>query len=377
MNTNLFTIVLLNYNQEKYIENAIKIILEQSYPEIQLIISDDSSDNFNKTKIEDYINKHKKKNIKDILVNKNTENLGTVANLNGILHNVKGKYVMFTAADDELENTNTISDIYKLFEEQSHNTNLLITQTDMYDENLVNLYYRFLEKDYIENYKKYDMNDYLNILCKGCFFPSGSTIYRSDFIKKKKFDENYKIIEDWPMYLYCVKNNIKMDFNELVTLKHRDGGISHSAETTPIHTDYIRDIYNVYEREIIPILNKLTISNRYWVVRTYKFYQKKYNTAGHNILKKNITYKLVNLSMIVYYNLINLKNSINNTKYIGYSIIISLLYYITNNRIVKFICATYLIIVFCLILFNIVYDLFEPIFKIKSEKIKAKENRRR
>ena len=377
MNNDLFTIVLLHFNQSEYLENALDKIFIQNYPNIQLIISDDYSKDFNTKKVEKYVDQQKGKNIKKVSIKRNKENLGTVQNLNSTLDLIEGKYVIFIAADDELDNSHVISDIYSEFEKKSKETNLYIFQTDMYDKELKGFYYKFLDQKVVDNYKVFDKKDYLNILCKGCFFPSGSTVYRSYFIKEKKFDERFKIIEDWPMYLYCANNNVKMDFSDYVVLKHRDGGISHSEETTKFHTMFIMDIYNVYELLVVPILNKINIANRFWVVRTYKFYLNKYGTNNHVVKPKDMTYKITNYILILFYNFINLKNSINKSKYLGYSLIMGIMYLLNISEGINLFSKVYLLVVFFLIVINIIYDIVQYIYNILNRKnIEREKNRR-
>lgn len=62
----LFTIVLIHYEQEKYIFEAINSIVNQNYSNIELIITDDCSKNFNKEKILKYITEVKGDNIKNV-----------------------------------------------------------------------------------------------------------------------------------------------------------------------------------------------------------------------------------------------------------------------------------------------------------------------
>ena len=50
-----YTVILTNYNGEEYIYNALDSIFIQDYPNIQLIITDDSSTNFDQSSLEKYI----------------------------------------------------------------------------------------------------------------------------------------------------------------------------------------------------------------------------------------------------------------------------------------------------------------------------------
>ena len=72
MNKNpLISIIIVSYNNYKYIYNAIDSVLSQDYPNIELIISNDASPDFDKIAIEKYLKKNSKKNIKNIIINNN------------------------------------------------------------------------------------------------------------------------------------------------------------------------------------------------------------------------------------------------------------------------------------------------------------------
>ena len=46
-----FTVIITHYNQMQYIEEALKSVLKQSYKNIELIVADDCSMQFNKKKV--------------------------------------------------------------------------------------------------------------------------------------------------------------------------------------------------------------------------------------------------------------------------------------------------------------------------------------
>ena len=55
----LTSLVLITYEQKEYIFEALNSVFEQTYPKIELIVSDDGSKNFFVEEIIDYIEKKK------------------------------------------------------------------------------------------------------------------------------------------------------------------------------------------------------------------------------------------------------------------------------------------------------------------------------
>ena len=96
----LISIIISSYRQMHFIFLAIDSVLKQDYPNIELIVTDDGTDDFNITDVKHYIECNNRGNISRIKVLKNSVNVGTVKNLNGALAVVEGKYVMFLDGDD-------------------------------------------------------------------------------------------------------------------------------------------------------------------------------------------------------------------------------------------------------------------------------------
>ena len=93
------TLALIAYNQEKYIRDAIACALAQNYSPLQIIFSDDCSEDKTFQIIQEelycYNGPH------DILLNKNNCNLGIGAHINLIMTLSDGDYVVAAAGDDK------------------------------------------------------------------------------------------------------------------------------------------------------------------------------------------------------------------------------------------------------------------------------------
>ena len=88
-------VLLATYNGEKYIKEQIDSILNQSYKNIRLIISDDCS----KDKTQEILKEYEKKDNR-IELHIQEKNLGVVKNIEFLLKQIKNKYYMLSDQDD-------------------------------------------------------------------------------------------------------------------------------------------------------------------------------------------------------------------------------------------------------------------------------------
>ena len=93
------SICICIYNSEKYIENAILSILNQSFQNFEIVIIDDFSN-------DDSINIIKKYQKKDdrLRIIKHSKNLGIYKSRVDSINNSRGEYILFVDADDMLLN---------------------------------------------------------------------------------------------------------------------------------------------------------------------------------------------------------------------------------------------------------------------------------
>ncbi|WP_047248577.1 glycosyltransferase [Chromobacterium subtsugae] len=98
MNSPRATMLLISYNQEDYIEEALSAAVAQDYPNLEIVVSDDASTDRTFEKIqgffENYPGPHR------IIINRNETNLGIGANLSKAVSMSSGELFFITAGDD-------------------------------------------------------------------------------------------------------------------------------------------------------------------------------------------------------------------------------------------------------------------------------------
>lgn|GEM_PF-1410636 len=264
METSLISVIVLTYNNCSYYRECINSIFSQTYNNIELIISDDCSSNFYKDEIIDYVDKNKKNNIKNIIMNINEKNLGIVKNYNKAIRLSNGQYIFYLCIDDVFYDNKVLEDVVNYFK----NTDSLIFTgyKDVYDETLTK-YIKTLPRPLeVELLRKNNPKFLYENLCKGSFISGSNTSFSRKLIDKYGYlDEKYLYLEDYPRYLQLTKKGCNISFYARKLIKYRMGGVTTTGEinnylrkdlflaTTCECKDYFLEIWDKkwYQREKI------------------------------------------------------------------------------------------------------------------------------
>ena len=276
MDNQLFSVVILCYRHFEYLYAAIDSVINQNYPRIELIISDDGSDNFPRQEVEDYLQAHAGVNIEHIRIRREESNVGTVKHLNHIAKIIAGEYMIALAGDDVLDNGNVLHDYVEGFKKAPKECYIEMAQTGMYDENLEKFeeyYLKFPIQKAIEKTEQ-DPGELLKALIKheACL-PSTSTCFRREFFGKfGEFDENYTLIEDYPMHVRLARERWIVHYENFVAIKHRSGGISHGQKNALSRSSqlYFSDEKRIIEEIILKNVELLEESERINVLKRQK-----------------------------------------------------------------------------------------------------------
>lgn len=112
------TLVLVCYNQEKYIKEAVLSALHQDYSPLKIIISDDCSKDNTVSIIEDILKTYNGPH--EVFFNKNTINQGLIKHIN-LVNSLVDTELLVIAAGDDISHQNRVTETieaYRLAEQQ-------------------------------------------------------------------------------------------------------------------------------------------------------------------------------------------------------------------------------------------------------------------
>jgi len=92
----LVSVIIPTYNSEEYIEELLDSILNQSYKNFKIIISDDASEDSTQNILKEY----KRREPEKFVLNFNKENQGLVGNINRLIPLTSGDYIACADHDD-------------------------------------------------------------------------------------------------------------------------------------------------------------------------------------------------------------------------------------------------------------------------------------
>jgi len=218
----LVSILVPCYNHEKYVEETIKSILNQTYNNIELIVIDDGSKDNSVQIIQKLADLHK-----FIFIQRQNRGLSTT--LNEGISIANGDYISLVASDDILEH-NKIEISIKIFLNIDNSYSMVVGNAKFIDNSSKPLKLKRKEHKFEDvisyyTYRKYkfniktDFGTYKSILT-GNYIPAMScTIKKSYLLKCGLFDEEYSL-EDWSFWLKLSKIS-KFYFTDQVFANYR------------------------------------------------------------------------------------------------------------------------------------------------------------
>lgn len=175
----LVSFQIFAYNQERFVEKAVRGALSQDYPNLEIIISDDCSSDRTfdiiKDTVSNYNGPHK------IILNRNESNLGLLPHINKINHISHGEIIVMGSGDD-VSLPNRTSVVVPVFLDNP-NVMSLTSETEFIDEDgnfLPHGYEYHLRKG---GYSIMSLTEYIN-LKHFYLYPGTSRVLRRDVIDK-------------------------------------------------------------------------------------------------------------------------------------------------------------------------------------------------
>ena len=251
----LISVLVVCYNNQKYIKETLRSIFDQTYPNIEIVIGDDASEDFDALALIEWINYTKTENISRIIIHENSENLGTVANIEYLQKKSTGEFLFHIAADDTLYDSTVLEKAYELAERLGPSAEMIIGQTELWDITLTKKLGDWTTPELEAFIKKATPQELFTESSCHAILPASYLYRRSMLEKVGKLSDQYRLVEDWPTHLRVTRQGVRPYFLDGIPLiKHRDGGISHgnSLHSQKTFLTYYADCLRGYFYEVMP-----------------------------------------------------------------------------------------------------------------------------
>jgi glycosyltransferase involved in cell wall biosynthesis len=257
--SDLLSIIVLSYKSGDMLYETLDSILEQDYPNIELVICDDASPAFDENVIRKYISDNKKENISNVQIIINSTNAGTVKNLNNGIRVAKGEYIKAIAGDDQMASPDVCS-CQICYLENHPKANFVVGNIVECDDkmNPITESGFLVEDDHNSIFHnrrsllKYIVRDNPKALS------TQAMCFKKDFFEKEGlYDERFDLIEDLPMAVKIVKNEGKVGYINKRCVKHR-GQVGVSTSSNAFNKGkikYYEDLEKYYRISLDSIKN--------------------------------------------------------------------------------------------------------------------------
>ena len=242
----LISIVIPIYNAEKYLEECLNSIKNQTYKNIEVIMVNDGS----KDDSETICKRFSEDDARFRYFTKVNGGVSSARNLG--LDNVKGDYITFIDADDWIEEKHL-----ELLINSIKKTNSDIGVSSYKEFNNKDTYYIRVytkqEKNLL-NFEKMNRDEFLTLFPKlmstnVCFNNAVSKLFRKDLVKNLRFDTSIKYGEDLDFYFRLYMNVDSISYVNELTYVYRIHGDSTTSNFNQEHAEQELTIFKqMYEK---------------------------------------------------------------------------------------------------------------------------------
>lgn len=223
MNCNtLVSVGVITYNSAQTVLETLKSIYNQGYEHLELVISDDCSNDDTVKVCCEWVKNHSKRFIRTKIIT-SSKNTGISANCNRLIAEIKGDWYKVIAGDDILL-SDAISNYIKFAD--SNKCRVIVSKAKYYNGDFTNANYNEKETNnvfnlkYPENFESTQKE--FNHMIFGNWICTPTVFYHTSVLKEVgKFDERFPFCDDYPYYIRVLERNIHIYFMDEFTVGYR------------------------------------------------------------------------------------------------------------------------------------------------------------
>jgi alpha-1,3-rhamnosyltransferase len=303
----LVSVIVITYNSKDFIIETLNSIKNQTYKNIELIVSDDKSSDNTVQICNDWLKENSKEFINSTLII-TEKNSGIPANCNRGIYASEGEWIKILAGDDVL--LPDAIEKYVLFVEKNEDCEIvhakvirMVHKGDKIDK-------IYAEKNPKTLDQKMSSKQQFKLLRFSTMVLAPSVLIKRKLLEDLEYlDESIKMCEDWPFWLKLTQHGKKFYFlnEETVLYRIHEKSVYSVTENkfliSPFHS-VEKSIYQKYIRSTLNFVEILIFDYHYKLMQFFF----KFNDTSSRSLMKN-TYDILRFPYRAYGKLVLLTNN--------------------------------------------------------------------
>jgi len=282
----LISVIIYVYNSKEFIIQTLDSVRNQTYPSVELIITDDLSTDNTLELVENWLKDHHGRFVSAKIIRTDI-NTGIAGNNNRGLAAASGSWVKFLPGDDLLLPNAVKSLVGGITNDE---IGFIYSNAQLFRDNLENIV--SIKGEYIPKPEK------LSLLRENKIMAMSTLIKKSVLQMLGGFDERYPMIDDWPLWLKLAENNVEFAYVNEITAGYRKHNTNISK--TGFSKRYLQSWYSFCEDHLLP----KGVKNGIYSVSYNRYINKKIfeiqkNIQNPNILRASNLLNFLKLSFIV------------------------------------------------------------------------------
>lgn len=243
----LISIVIPIYNAEKYLEECLNSIKNQTYKNFEVIMVNDGSKDDSETICMNFLRSDSRfRYLKK-------ENGGVSSARNVGLDNVEGDYITFIDADDWVDEN--YLDLLITTVEKNHSDIVVSSYKQFNNIDVFYLRAYSLQEKYLLNFERMNRDDFLTIFPKlmstnVCFNNAVAKLFRKELVNDLRFDTSIKYGEDLDFYFRLYLNVDSISYVDEPTYVYRMHGDSTTSNFNQEHAEQELSIFKQMHEKI-------------------------------------------------------------------------------------------------------------------------------
>lgn len=223
-NLPLVSVPVITYNSSKTVIETLNSIYAQTYPNLELIVSDDCSSDNTVEIVREWIDKYKERFVRTelIIVERNTGISGSCNRAEAVC---QGEWIKGIAGDDLLVEDCIESCAQYVLEHE--NVVVLFGRQDAFgaDEERCSQINAVFDYETLQAPAEKQLH---KLIFENNYIPATTLFYHKERMRATgvRNDERIPLLEDWPKWINLLRVGVQFHFIDKVLVKYRIGGIS-------------------------------------------------------------------------------------------------------------------------------------------------------